>query len=193
MGLFLCACNRKEEVFLLEEIETPVLEEDVTTLVEPELEAEVAENMAIDIYVHICGAVNLPGVYKVPQGSRVQDVIVAAGGLTNEAEGDYINQAQLVSDGSKIVVPTQSEIGEESLYSSVMQEKSTQQESGLININTSTLEQLCQIPGVGKSRAQSILDYRDANGSFKNIEDIMNIDGIKSGSFEKMRDLITVK
>jgi competence protein ComEA len=147
------------------------------------------------IYAHICGAVVNPGVYQVETGARLVDLIGLSGGLTQEADGDYINQAQLVSDGQRIYIPTKEEL--KNLPASDYQageqgDSENSGESSLININTADSEELMSLPGIGQAKADSIISYRASNGTFQSIEDLMNIPGIKEGLFGQISSLITV-
>lgn len=138
------------------------------------------------IYVHVCGAVNAPGVVMLPEGSRGQDALDAAGGFTPDASEDFINLAELLTDGMQLYFPTREEA--ESLQESEREEK-----SNLININTAGVELLCTLPGIGEARAKAIVEYRESKGNFETIEDIMQVSGIKDSAFGKIKDLITVK
>lgn len=156
--------------------------------------------------VHICGAVSQPGVYTLDAGSRIYQVVEAAGGFREDAREDYLNQADPVVDGMKIYVPTREETKELawveiSESNGVISDRSASGQNGsmenaesssLININTAGEELLCTLPGVGSSKAKSIIAYREANGAYQSIEDIMNVEGIKEGLFQKIRDSITV-
>ena len=141
-----------------------------------------------EICIYICGCVKKPGVYNLPDGSRVCDAIEAAGGYTKDADLKYWNQAQQMSDGMMIYVPSVEEKLEVPEQSG---EASTKE--GKININTGTKEELISIPGIGESRAESIIKYREENGDFTSIEDILLVSGIGTSLFEKMREYITVK
>jgi len=152
------------------------------------------------IFVDVGGAVRVSGLFALPAGSRVADAIEAAGGLTEDAEVKYINRAFLLSDGDKLYIPTVSEVSggtapptagqvSESAYSGTAQENAG---AALININTAGSEELQKLSGVGPVTAQKIIDYRTKKGSFSKIEDLMNVSGIGSKTFEKLRDLITV-
>ena len=153
-----------------------------------------------NIVVYICGAVISPGVYELPSGCRVNDAVVAAGGFSDEADRNYINLAATVSDGVKIMIPTRDEVAGSGGYlpetdfgvdsGVAVSEKSS--DKGLININTATAEELKSLPGIGDSVSGKILDYRQKNGNFKCIEDIMKVSGIKEKLFSKIKDKITV-
>ena len=138
------------------------------------------------IYVHVCGAVKEPGVVEIASGSRAQAAVEAAGGFREDADRDYVNLASLVSDGEQLYIPTLEEAGER---------KASQEaaESGLVNINTADVSRLCTLPGIGESRAGDIIAYRQEHGSFADIEEIMQVPGIKESTFEKLKNLITVK
>lgn len=145
------------------------------------------------IYVQVSGAVRSPGVYELPAGARVFEAVQKAGGMTDEAAAQSLNQAQEVSDGQMIVLYTTEEW--EKMRKDGQTESaagSTQSDDGRININTATLEQLCTISGIGQSRAQSIITYREQNGEFGSVEEIMKVSGIKQGLYEKIKDKIKV-
>lgn len=191
-----------------------------TTITEPMMQTETGMNTPIvapiqtlveelpDIYVHICGAVMTPGVYQAKTGARLVDLIKLAGGLTKEAAGDYINQAELVSDGQRIYIPNRKELKELSTeelmagvhsnneISSTSNEETTTvttEDSALININTANAEELMKISGVGTVKAASIIAYREKNGKFNAIEELMNIPGIKEGLFNQISYMIVAK
>ena len=146
-----------------------------------ELVEEPVEMMEENIYVYVCGAVNMPGVYELREGSRVYEAIEMAGGFLEEAAKEAINQAQVLKDEMKLYIPTMEEIS--------IQENSS---SGKVNINTATKEELMTIPGVGTAKADQIISYRNKNGFFEKIEELMSISGIKEGLFEKMKEYITI-
>lgn len=147
-----------------------------------------------DIYIHICGEVNQPDVYKVEENTRLIDVINLAGGLTKDAAGDYVNQAATVSDGQRIYIPSVTEVETDTLGTELLGNTiETSESAGKVNINTATIEELMTLTGIGKSKAESILAYRQEYGDFTTIEEIKNIDGIKDAVFRKISDMITVK
>lgn len=139
-------------------------------------------------YVQITGAVASPGVYEIGFDTRLFEVIEMAGGLSEDAAADYVNQAQAVSDGQNIHITSKSEL--EALED--LDSESESEDDGKVNINTAKKESLMTLPGIGESKADLIIDYRESNGSFVSIEDIMNIQGIKEGVFNKIKDSITV-
>lgn len=158
------------------------------------------EDLENFIYVHICGEVKNPRVYKVKKDARLTHVIEQAGGLTNQAASDYINQARFVIDGEKIYIPSTKEVKEMNLIEKendiTMKEQETASQSSsskrMININTASLEELMTLTGIGQAKANSIIAYRESNGLFKSIDEVKNIEGIKDGVFKKIRDLITI-
>lgn len=166
-----------------------------------------------EIYlVDIKGAINNPGVYKVPVGTRVNDVINAAGGLTDNADTSLINLSKLVIDEMVIIIYTKDEVQNSNLVNTVI--KVVEKEcvcpniendscindkitdtitggNGKVNINTASMDELSKLDGIGESKAQAIIKYREENGNFKTIEDITNVSGIGSSVYEKIKDNIT--
>lgn len=141
------------------------------------------------VYIDIKGAVLEPDVYGLKDGSRVQDAIKMAGGFLESADQTKINLAARVEDEMVLYVP---EIGEE--VEVIQAEVSAQsEESGTININKATSEQLQSLPGIGASKAESIISYREENGPFKRVEDLINVSGIGEKSFEQLKDKITIR
>lgn len=143
------------------------------------------------IYVYVCGAVNTPGVYELAGGARIYEAIVCAGGLREDADNNYVNQAKILSDGEQVYIPTEGEVAQEHL----MQEAEKGSDLSVddrIDINTATKEELMTLSGIGESRAESILTYRQIHGAFQNVEELMNVEGIKEGIFQKIKDSITV-
>lgn len=148
------------------------------------------------IRVYISGAVAQPEVYTLPPNTIIRDALLAAGGPTGEADLTFVNLAQPLQDGQQIYVPHVGEaISQPSQTTSSSSSSSTLSNvapGGIININTGTLADLDTLPGIGPAIAQRIIDYREANGPFTAIEDIMNVSGIGPATFDKIKDLITV-
>ena len=151
---------------------------------EPTVDTHSIEEDSSKIVVYICGCVNKPGIYNCNLDDRIADVIKMAGGVTSTANINQINLASKLTDGQKIYIPS---IQEES--ESVYEED---EKDSLVDINNASCEELMTLPGVGKARAESIIEYRDNYGSFKKIEDIMNVSGIKEAMFGKFKDKIKV-
>jgi competence protein ComEA len=158
-----------------------------------------------EIYVHVAGEVQLPGLYKLPQGARVADAIKLAGGATSEADIDSLNLAMVLKDGDKIVVPKKapqnsSEEEETAEFQPSYPENQSQASASSqpvqtkkININTASASELEALPGIGPVLAQRIVDYRTQKGGFKSIEELKEVSGIGDKKFEAIKDLITVK
>ena len=145
------------------------------------------------IVVYVCGAVVKAGVYELAADSRVNDAVLAAGGFAENADETFVNLAAPVSDGTKILIPTKEEVESGTVAAeSIDNTESTDGGPGLININTASKEELKTLPGIGDGIAGKIIDYREKSGSFKTIEDIMKVSGIKDKLFSKIKDMITV-
>ena len=141
------------------------------------------------VIVHITGAVPRPGVYALPQGARIQDAISAAGGFLAEAEKSQINLAALLEDGEKLDIPYIE--GASPIITTAVPEVVTST-TELIDINTASAVELEELPGIGPTTAQKIVEYREQNGPFLSTEDIINVSGIGPGTYERIKDLITV-
>lgn len=143
-------------------------------------------------YVHVCGEVNRPGVYEMESGQRIYQAIELAGGFTDRAAADYLNMAEEIRDGMKLLVPDQESVKDltESDLKAAAAELSP--DGGKVNLNTATKEQLMTLKGVGEAKAEDIIRYRSEHGAFRQIEDIMKVPGIKNAGFEKIKDKITV-
>ena len=168
------------------------------------------------IYVDVCGAVVNPGVYELSSDSRVFQAIEKAGGYLPGAAASYLNRARSLYDGQQIYVPTQEEVDsqtipltqDETAQDGVVQEGTAQtgtaadntadgtettQAGQRINLNIADVSQLSTLTGVGESKALAIIAYREENGPFTSIEDIMNVPGIKEGTYEKIKDKIAIE
>lgn len=199
----LTGCTRRSEipdsVITVENI--PLYEENIEEVKVGEVTAPKEEPIPEEkvICVHICGAVVSPGVYEIPMGSRVYEAVMAAGGYRDDADEDYVNQALVLNDSDKLVIPTLADT-EAMVIPSTGKEKEFgigsgvpgSKSSGEVNINTAGVEELCTLSGIGEARAKVIISYRDSNGPFGSIEDIMNVSGIKQASFDRIKDNICV-
>ena len=155
------------------------------------------------VIIHITGSVKNPGIVKLKEGSRIEDAIEAAGGLTENADITKVNLAYVVEDGTKIKIPSASEedIGDEDIIDSksgdniIIEENTVSSNNSTqnININKATEKEFETLPGIGPSLASKIIEYRNQNGKFGSIEDIKNVNGIGDNKYEKIKDLITVK
>lgn len=142
-------------------------------------------------YIQISGAVANPGVYEISVDTRLFEVIEMAGGFSEDAAEYSINQVQKVSDGDNIHIPSILE-EQERLSDQSQQASQTGDSSDKININTADVTLLMTLPGIGEAKANLIIDYRETNGAFLSIEDIMKIQGIKEGVYNKIKESITV-
>lgn len=178
--IFIClaGCEAKEEEFLL--AESSEIEETQEDYIE---ETSKETN---DCYVFICGQILNPGVYCVSSDSRICDVIDMAGGCLETADICAVNQAALVTDGSQIYIPAVGEYEAEGAGSTIWKDSR-------INLNQATKEELMTLPGIGETKAEQILEYRENHGSFSSIDELMNISGIKEGVFQKIQDYIRVE
>ena len=158
---------------------------------EKEVKEEKEEPVEKDlITVDVKGAVKAPGIYDLPVGSRVNDAVQKAGGLTEQADSKSLNLAQKVSDEALVYVPTK---GEESASQQAGSgtASSTSKEKK-VNLNKASLEELKQVKGLGAKRAQDIIDHREANGKFKSVDELKKISGIGAKTIEKLKDYVTV-
>lgn len=133
------------------------------------------------IYVHILGQVAKPGLYALRQGDRAVDVVAAAGGFTETADPAGLNLARFLSDGEQIVVPA---VGDAPA--------ATPESGGKVNLNTADAAALETLPRIGPAMAQRILDWREANGRFTAVDDLLDVPGIGAATLDGFRDLVTV-
>ena len=180
--LIFVGCGTQDSILKRGQPETGSLEEqqDTETVynVESETQNEKPEqeekSLQEWIYVDVCGAVRNPGVYRIEAGSRVFQVLEQAGGCTEEASLETVNQADLLTDG----------------------QKKLQEEDPLlddrVDINRAGKEELMTLTGVGETRAQAILAYRETHGSFSSVEELMQVEGIKEKTYEKLKDQIRI-
>ena len=161
-----------------------------------ETQVEVGNSKAAGIYVYICGEVANPGVYELSEDSRIYEAVDAAGGFTENAARESINLASKVSDGMQITIYNKEEAASLPAGGTSAGKNSGQDQmsgsSSLVNLNTATKEELMTLKGIGESKAEDIIRYREKSGGFKKIEDIMKISGIKEAGFQKIKDSITV-
>jgi competence protein ComEA len=184
-------------------------------LIKDGIETKIVVNEPKYYQVDIKGAINKPGVYKVEENLRVIDVINLAGGLTKLADTSFINLSKKVTDEMVIVIYTTKEIAN---YSKTIQQRANVIEklksdnrkndaiiseptkdstnnsmpNQKININLATLDQLTTLPGIGDTKANAIIAYRNKNSGFKSIEEIKEVSGIGNSTFDQIKNLITV-
>lgn len=209
----LCACDDGSGEEIIEITQTG---DEANTAATRDLPDDMQKEAESTFRVYVCGAVRLPDVYELPEGVRLVDAVKAAGGFTDDAGYEYLNLAAPLSDGQKIYIPTQKEVEDaiesgEELYASTVNitsnspgiqtgdsaqnsdGNSKKSDSGKVNINQADKSALMTLPGIGASKADKIIAFRDSNGGFASIEDIMLVDGIKEGMFNKIKDSICVK
>lgn len=158
----------------------------------PENDNEETHNINTEeyVYVHVSGHVRTPGVYKLPEGSRVHQAIELAGGPTEEGDLERLNLAQVLQDGQKITVPN---INSDPQDINDPWEENDGTNTGKININTASKEALETLTGIGPAKANAIIDHRQKNGPFSRIEDIEKVPGIGPATFNQIKDNITVR
>ena len=142
------------------------------------------------ITVDVKGAVKAPGIYDLPVGSRVNDAVQKAGGLTDQADSKSLNLAQKVSDEALVYVPTKGEeVASQQTTSGTASSTSKEKK---VNLNKASLEELKQVKGLGGKRAQDIIDHRETNGKFKSVDELKKVSGIGAKTIEKLKDYVTV-
>lgn len=213
--MLMCVCQGCSDEEVMEIIsEEADKEENVDDSIEMASEAladntEKTENIETNdsqsFVVYVSGYVNNPGVYELSAGSRVIDAIDAAGGYSKEAYDNYLNLASLIADGQMIYVPSEEEVESGSIERGVASGADGSGVGGvtggngggnssgsgaLVNINQASKEELMTLPGIGESKADKIIAYREENGRFSTPEGIMEISGIKDGLYNKIKDKI---
>ena len=175
--------------------------------IKEEKDSDIESEKKKKIIVEIKGEVKKPNVYELKNGSRIYELIEEAGGPTDEADLSNINRALYLSDGQCIVIKNINDVESEeanlneflnaevtnSIPTNSSGDKGEKNESSIININTASKETLMTLNGIGESKAQAIIDYRDEIGGFKSVDDITNVSGIGEKTLEKIKDKISIK
>lgn len=146
---------------------------------------EVEEAPPREVVVHVAGAVTQPGLYRLPEGSRVDDAIAEAGGAKPKAALDLVNLASPLADGQQVVVPLRG-----SAAAAPAEGDGAAASGTKVHLNSATLEQLDELPGVGPVTAQQILSYREANGAFRSVDELDAVPGIGPARLEQLRPLV---
>lgn len=184
-----CKPEDKSLVITREKIEEKDESSVLTSWAEPGpdsgLNEEASTNGRELLCVHVCGAVCSPGVYYLPEGSRVYDALQAADGFTGDGATEFVNLALPIHDGEQIYFPTMEE-------AIALKHENKREDAVLIDINTADEDLLCTLPGIGETRAKDIIAYRKKNGRFEKPEDLMKVSGIKQSIFDRISDCITV-
>ena len=181
--------------FLKSVAQTPAkesnLQTEVTTVSKDEKEDKNQKEEVVEqdlITVDVKGAVKSPGIYDLPVGSRINDAVQKAGGLTDNADSKSINLAQRISDEALVYVPTKEEATSQEAQSNA----SSTKENKKVNLNKASLEELKQVKGLGAKRAQDIIDHRESNGKFKSVDELKKVSGIGAKTIEKLKEYVTV-
>jgi len=145
--------------------------------------ASAAPDRTAPLYVHVLGAVARPGLYLLAEGDRAVDAIAAAGGFTAEADQGQLNLARPLVDGEQVVVP---------VIGAAPAPAAAGTTAGKVNLNTAGVDELDTLPRIGPAVAQRIIDWREANGRFGTVDDLMNVTGIGQKTFDGLKDLVTV-
>lgn len=144
---------------------------------------------SLPLVVQVSGAVNNPGVYALPAGSRVIDAILAAGGFTHNADQQALNTAEKIMDGQFIQIPSDPSLDVEQ---NTLNDLTPTNPENIIDINKATKVELQSLTGINEVLAQRIIDYRSTNGPYKNLEDILMVEGVSAEIFERLKDQISV-
>lgn len=169
-------CKAKDDVFTATRANTTIQEN--SEIVQDTTDVLSQQNNKV--YVYVCGCVSAPGVYPLDVGARICDALEAAGGVTEDGRPEALNQAECIVDGQTIYVPSMNEVG------------NLEVDDGLVDINQADKATLMTLPGIGESKADLIIQYREEHGNFESVEDLMDIPGIKQGVFDKIKDSIKV-
>lgn len=185
--VFLSVGCGREETISLEDAKVDAEQMERAHSEDSEADSLSEEEIPEKIYVYICGQVLNPGVYEFAAGSRIYEAIEVAGGLLDSAAVSVLNQAEKMEDGQKIYVPSEDEVQEG-------QEDPGQEmaDDGRVNLNLAGEEELMTLPGIGEKKAQAIISYRESHGGFQSTEELMEVEGIKTGIYEKIKDRIKV-
>lgn len=180
-----------EEMEMVSVSDKPLQETDV-------VQEENGMELKSQFGVFVCGAVKKEGVYFLEDGSRIADAVAAAGGFLETADKSYHNLAAYVFDGQKLYIPTNAETGELSLAEREAAGKDAVAENGTegskrINLNTADKEMLMTLPGIGETKAENILLYRQQMGLFERKEELKNVSGIGEAMYERIQDKIMVE
>lgn len=184
----LCGCGARNNVYLEKNaVETGELcvTEALSATETEEPDGAKEEKTCL---VYVCGAVAAPGVYELDDGSRIYEAVELAGGFMEDAAEDVLNLAESVTDGQMIRIPTE----EEQEPAGRQGAEADSAADGKLDLNRADVAALMELPGIGQSKAEAIVGYREEHGSFSRTEDLMKVEGIKEGVFNKIKDRIKV-
>lgn len=189
----LSGCAGHKDELTLDEVQIEDLESEEDGKADvPEESKEDTKGM---LCVFVCGQVISPGVYELPEGSRIYQAVEAAGGMLETADTAFVNQAEMIEDGQRIYLPSVEEVQAGDFGASWQEVQDSEQNAssdGRVNINTADKEELMTLTGIGEQKAQAIITYRESSGGFKTIEELMQVEGIKEGTFEKIKEDIII-
>jgi competence protein ComEA len=174
--------------------EEPQLQEQIDAPMDADLPSAPRStdtpSVASKVIVYISGAVGAPDVYELPADARIKDLILAAGGLTADADPERVNLAERLKDSEHIHVPRQ---GEAPAADAVVADTAGAAQSGPLDLNTASASDLDGLPGIGQSFADRIIEYRTTNGPFTSVEDLQKVKGIGAALFAKIAPLVSVR
>ena len=185
LTILLTSCKEDSGIEFGKNTETEVEEVISESVTKESISEAVTAEEYIDIF--ISGCVNKPDVYTRKKGSIIKEAVEMAGGFSENACRDYVNLAKKLEPGEHIIIPSQDEAKD----LKPIQAEDAINSSSLVNINKASKEELMTLPGIGERKAEAIIKYRNSK-SFSNIEDIMNISGIKEAAFNKIKDKICI-
>lgn len=151
------------------------------------VEESAAAATSEELTVHAAGAVNTPGVYRLPAGSRVADLLNAAAGATADADLDQLNLAAPLSDGERILVPRRGET-----VAAAGNASGASNSQSKVDLNTATAEELDKLPGIGPATAEAIIRHRETRGRFRSVTELLEVRGIGEAKLEQLRPLVKV-
>lgn len=201
--LSVAGCGREDTVYLESVEQTEAMPESGTRDAEDaqrsaqendnQRSAQENDNLRAEdslCYVYVCGAVECPGVYVLAENSRIYEAVAMAGGFCADARKEAVNQAGTVADGQMIYIPSEEETESGSAAEALNGTDTTA--DGRVDLNTASVEQLMTLPGIGKAKAESIVNYREEHGAFSSTADVMRVEGIKEGIYNRVKDSIKV-
>ena len=182
----------KEEAAYTSGVSAVQLITEETKQPDSEISQEQNTEEQVRRYVYVCGAVNDPGVYPIEENMRVFEAVALAGGFNEQADTQWGNQAESVHDGQKLYIYTKEETSQMESEAAAQSRSSGENSDGRVNINEASRDLLMTLPGIGESKADAVIQYRNEHGVFGSIEEIQNVPGIKNAVFQNIKDHITV-
>lgn len=189
-----CASSLTTDSFQVEQSSSSSTENSESGTEGNQETTQESQSAPAEIVVYVTGEVNSPGVYTLSEGDRVNDAVLAAGGITKKAAVDQVNMASVLTDGQQVTVPNEKDFQGAAGSGSVSTSTSSgvDHNSGKINLNTATLEELQTLSGIGPALAQRIIDSRESEGKFTKTEDLLRVSGIGEKRFADIKDKLCV-